>query len=76
LTLTNFSLIDPAFATTDEIEATHMITRDQAVCDYEATPTLIREYSIDYASQTITFPAAFPLEAGTKITARKFKRTT
>jgi hypothetical protein len=75
LTLTNFSLIDPAFATTDEIEATHMITRDQAVCDYEATPTLIREYSIDYASQTITFPAAFPLEAGTKITARKFKRT-
>ena len=72
--VTNFTLIDPAFWTDEEIESALMVDRQGLKLRYNPAPTMINEYSIDYATQEIRLAAAFPLDTGDTLGALNLNR--
>ena len=71
--VTNFYLVDPAFVSDVELNATYLVTRNGTALSYSDSPTGVGEYGIDYATQKITLSASFPLLTGDNLVIRKLK---
>lgn len=61
--VTNFSLPDPAFYTPVQIQSKINVYRNGVFLTYNATPTGVGQWKIDYATQEVILDSAFPLES-------------